>query len=452
MLSLIALLGLLATASTAVATATPTRRSANPNLNVQLDARTLPASAPYAKLAQTYAPLIRFHFLARVYLQDGNGVRAPSAPSPLTTSNLDFLRTQGRDDSTEFLWVDGNVKADPSLPPETAFLYGSKAMDGVPIYAFVAPKRNGVVDLIYWHYSPYNLGKSTPLGRVGNHVGDWEHVVVRTVNGVATALDYHAHGGDGVRVVPANDKRVQWVEGHPVVYTALGSHGMWPQAGKNVYKSVAIVYDLVDDTGDGGVQWRTWGNVQTIAYKPNGGYTGNDAWLNYKGRYGNKADNSCWFHGIVGECLLTDGPTGPARDFMNAPLAHVLATPSSRTTITFRLDASAASFARANGLNGVGVHVFCPGSSVLWSKGDEERWTVVTLKSDLTYTVSVDACSSGRSRYVDRYEVALCGSSGDAGSCTKRSGYRSVRTFENGVQVKKLAVAVDDLDDWAWGY
>lgn len=37
------------------------------------------------------------------------------------------------------------------------------------------------VDLIYFSFFPYNLGK-VALGSVyGNHVGDWEHVTVRCV-------------------------------------------------------------------------------------------------------------------------------------------------------------------------------------------------------------------------------------------------------------------------------
>ncbi|KAJ3114813.1 Vacuolar protein sorting-associated protein 62 [Phlyctochytrium bullatum] len=432
--------------------------SASPEPAHRAPVRPRAVATSYAQLAQTYAPLVRFHpsetffstsvdyYLSKVYMRDGAGVRAASAPSPLTSSNLDFLQSQqGKDDSAQFLWVDGNVKANPTLPAATQFLYGSKTMDGVPIYAFVVEKEFGVVDLWYWHYSPYNLGKSTPLGRVGNHVGDWEHIIVRTVNGTAIALDFHTHGGDGVRVVPVDDKRVQWVDGHPVAYTALGSHGMWPQAGTFSYKTVGGIYKLTDELGDNGSQWHSWQNVVTITYRPNGGYSGDQAWLNYRGRWGNKGDNSCWFYGIVKECLLTDGPTGPSRNFAG-PLAQVLSTPSATattSTLTVRLDASAAAYAAANGLSQVGVHVSC-------SSGD--KWGLAAFKgtTDRVYTVAVPSCSSGT---VTQYGVALCGAGTDGNAaCTKRSGFRPVRTFSAGAQVQSAAIVANDYDAWAWAY
>ncbi len=45
------------------------------------------------------------------------------------------------------------------------------------------------VDLIYFSFFPYNLGKKA-LGKVfGNLVGDWEHVTVRCVVENATRIE-----------------------------------------------------------------------------------------------------------------------------------------------------------------------------------------------------------------------------------------------------------------------
>ncbi|KAI8832538.1 hypothetical protein BC829DRAFT_448945 [Chytridium lagenaria] len=395
------------------------------------------------QLAKTFAPLMRFHpqeqyfstsveyFLSRAYLKDDAGNRIPDQPA-LTLSNLDFLqRTRNTDDSGTWISVDGNLDADPNLAPEMRFLEGSRNMNGVPMYAVVVPKANGVVDIFY-------LGKSTPLGRVGNHVGDWERFVVRTINGRAVSFDFHAHGSAGVRVVPANDRRVQFVGTHPVVYVALGSHGSWPQTGRNTYKTVALVYDLVDEAAG----WRYKG------FNPQ--FTGDLSWINYRGKYGNKGVNDCWFYDLTDTCKLGGGPSSLYRpSLLEAPPGQILATPGGdRSTVSFFLDAST----RANAPGGFGfvaVHIYCPGTEIFGDSGDVERWGVVPLKpsNDLAYTITTDRCRTGRSRRVDRYEVAFCTSS-DQNSCSRRSGYRTIRVFNNGAQTEALGVNVSDVDPW----
>ncbi|KAJ3208096.1 Vacuolar protein sorting-associated protein 62 [Dinochytrium kinnereticum] len=295
------------------------------------------------------------------------------------------------------------------------------------------------------------LGKSTPLGRVDDHVGDWERFVVRTQYGQAISLDYYTHGGQGARVIPVNDRNVQWVGTHPVVYSALGSHGSWPQAKSNVYKTVIGLYDLVDDTGDNGVQWQTWLNVNTIIYRPGGGYAGSESWLNYKGRFGNKGETDCWYYSQVGSCMLATGPVGPNRNLLGPP-GQVLASPGgASSTVTFEIDAGIAARANALGLGFVGVHLHCPGTSVFGDSGDVERWGVVPFKGvgDLKYTIITDRCRKGRDRHVDNYEVAFCTST-DANSCTRKSGYRNVKVFNAGARVNELGVVISDPDPWVW--
>ncbi|KAI8832539.1 hypothetical protein BC829DRAFT_448946 [Chytridium lagenaria] len=407
------------------------------------------------QLARTFAPLIRFHpketyfstsidyFLSKSNLKDNAGNRIPDQPA-LKPSNLDFLQTtRNQDDSGTFISVDGNLEADPTLKPEMRFLEGSREMNGVPIYTVVAPKANGVLALL-----PVQPREIHPLGRVGNHVGDWELVILRTINGRLISLDFSAHGDSGIRVIPANDNRLQYSGTHPIVYTALGSHGMWPSQGKNTYKTVALVYDLVDETGDG-VQWESWRNVKTIPYQ-NSKFKGDLAWVNFRGRFGNKGNDDCWFYKLTGSCQLGAGPGTLYRtSTFDAPPAQILGTPNNdRTTISFYLDASTRNNV-PNEFRYVAVHVFCPGTKILWDSGDAERWGFVGIKggNDLAYTINTDRCNSGRSRHVDRYEVAFC-TAADAKSCTRRSGYRSVRVFNNGAETEVLGASVSDVDVW----
>jgi hypothetical protein len=125
-------------------------------------------------LAKKYAPQFRFHkdevyfpstidyFLSGpLNLQDSNGSPINGAPSPLTAKNLATAApNQG---SGTYLSTD--VKANTG-----GFLRGQNPSSNQPTtYTFIAPKANGVVDLYYWLFYPYNLGKKVPLlGYVGN--------------------------------------------------------------------------------------------------------------------------------------------------------------------------------------------------------------------------------------------------------------------------------------------
>ena len=156
-------------------------------------------------------------------------------------------------------------------------------------------------------------------------MGDWERITIRTVNGVASSIDYHAHDDKGSGTLPyaqapkfspsspSNnpDPNNSDSEARPVAYVAQGSHGMWSSAGTFTYID-AVVLKLQDATSDNGVYWDTQNNLVTINYPDT--YTDSLAWLNYKGSWGNKGTTNCWWYFIYKECELSSGPNGPLRD------------------------------------------------------------------------------------------------------------------------------------------
>jgi hypothetical protein len=74
----------------------------------------------------------------------------------------------------------------------------------------------------------------------------------------------------------------------------------------------AVIIKLQDVTSDGGVQWDSRDSLVTLLYPDS--YTGEQAWLNFKGNWGNRGTTDCWWHFIHPECKLDDGPPGPVRD------------------------------------------------------------------------------------------------------------------------------------------
>jgi hypothetical protein len=102
---------------------------------------------------------VDFFLAGPVSLYDEHGPVVP-VPSPLTSNNLGSVPNQG--DGT-YITTDINANLD-------GFLRGQNSQNSQPsTYVFIAPKHNEVVDLYYWMFCPYNLGKKIPLiGYVGD--------------------------------------------------------------------------------------------------------------------------------------------------------------------------------------------------------------------------------------------------------------------------------------------
>jgi Vacuolar protein sorting-associated protein 62 len=123
------------------------------------------------KLAKKYAPQFRFHYDEQhfpstvdyflggpVSLHNKKGPYK-GAPSPLTNENIADIPDQGSD-----TFITANIDAQFN-----AFLTGQHPEISQPTtYTFIDPKLHGVVDLWYWIFCPFNVGKSVgPLGYKG---------------------------------------------------------------------------------------------------------------------------------------------------------------------------------------------------------------------------------------------------------------------------------------------
>lgn len=64
-----------------------------------------------------------------------------------------------------------------------------------PAILLVMDKGDGVVDAFWFYFYSFNLGNTVLNIRFGNHVGDWEHCLVRFYNGKPKALFFSAHSG-----------------------------------------------------------------------------------------------------------------------------------------------------------------------------------------------------------------------------------------------------------------
>ena len=62
-----------------------------------------------------------------------------------------------------------------------------------PAILIVVPKPDGIVDAFWFFFYSYNLGNQVLNVRFGNHVGDWEHTLVRFHHGKPKAVYFSEH-------------------------------------------------------------------------------------------------------------------------------------------------------------------------------------------------------------------------------------------------------------------
>ncbi len=272
-----------------------------------------------------------------------------NAPSPLTLSNLnelDPIASCTADDiggCPLYLTSNDNVASNPSWlygvspDPVTGETVGAKSCAII-----VTDHGNGVVDAFYMYFYAFNLGL-TVLGQVlGDHVGDWEHTMLRFTNGTPTSMWFSQHDvciyhhvSPAARLLTARQSgqvftydAVSKNGSRPIVYSAIGSHANFAVPGTHS-RNIATV--IVNDFTSAGPLWDPALSAYYYAYTPtsakNGTFTPSDAstpsaWLEYLGRWGDKQypdsdPRQVNFYNLSVEWKYGSGPTGPLDKDLN---------------------------------------------------------------------------------------------------------------------------------------
>lgn len=155
-------------------------------------------------------------------------------------------------------------------------------------YVVWRPKTNGLVDVEYWFFYPYNDNVA-----MFNHESDWEHVRV-TIDpqadggqGKALEVKMSAHHGGTIMKVP--DPRLTMEGGsHPVTYSAKGTHANFPQPGTYEIEGTAGIAKDVAKAAPAADVWKTENAlvlVGTRAAPKNG-----QVFIKFWGRWGELGD------------------------------------------------------------------------------------------------------------------------------------------------------------------
>lgn len=156
-----------------------------------------------------------------------NATTILNPPAQLTLDNLDRLNSYGSNGTNVYLTSDEDVTTKPKwLNGEKPDSKGA-TKESTSAVVIINDHGSGVVDVFYMYFYSFNRGNTVYTHDLGNHIGDWEHNMVRFVNGTPTALWYSQHSYGQAFTYDAVEK-----EGiRPVAYSARGSHANYGMPG-----------------------------------------------------------------------------------------------------------------------------------------------------------------------------------------------------------------------------
>jgi hypothetical protein len=142
-----------------------------------------------------------------------------------------------------------------------------------PSVLVLVDKGSGILDAFWFFFYSYNLGQTVFNIRFGNHVGDWEHAMIRFEAGIPRALYLSEHEGGQAYAWAALEKHVpqgvgagegrRAAEERPVVYSAVGSHAMYAMPGNHPF---VLPFGLLKDATDEGPLWDPAKNMYAYFY------------------------------------------------------------------------------------------------------------------------------------------------------------------------------------------
>ena len=246
-------------------------------------------------LVQAYSPFMYLHpdekyqnastrwFFTNGALLYKKGEESKPVPIDPTGSNL----PQGGSNDGAY-WLD--------LPADKANNGRVKKGDFKSSQAYIHVKSmfgGTFTDLAMWVFYPFNgpgtaklgLISKVPLGKIGEHVGDWEHVTLRisNFNGWLRNVYFSQHS------------KGQWVDASelefqsgnkPVVYSSLSGHAFYPKAGL-VLQGVGDI-GIRNDTAKSNMVIDMGVGYEIVAGEYLGSAITEPPWLNYFREWGPK--------------------------------------------------------------------------------------------------------------------------------------------------------------------
>ncbi|XP_052194502.1 hypothetical protein At1g04090-like [Diospyros lotus] len=245
-------------------------------------------------LIQAYSPWIYFHpdeqylpssvswFLKNGALLYKKGEEfKPVSIDPLGSD----LPLNGSSDGA--YWLD--LPADPAAKEQVK----KGNLQDAGVYLHVKPMLGATfTDVAIWVFYPFNGAAkakvkfiNVSLGKIGEHVGDWEHVTLRVSNfdGELKSVYFSQHNGG----MWLSASELEFQGGNkPVTYAALHSHAICPRTGVVVLGNGGVGVRM--EAGRGNLVMDTAARFVAVGAEQLGSAVVEPPWLNYAGEWGPK--------------------------------------------------------------------------------------------------------------------------------------------------------------------
>ncbi|GAB7355998.1 hypothetical protein MBLNU459_g6625t1 [Dothideomycetes sp. NU459] len=254
---------------------------------------------------------------------ENNYVVDTAVPSPLTLDNLNQVNGSDYLTSIDYIDVDGSMPAwTLGVTPNSA----GQTVGAVSCAIIVNEHDSLNVDVFYMYFYAFNWGGYFLDVNLDDHVGDWEHTMVRFYNGVPTAVWFSQHqNGEAFSYDTVQKSGLR-----PIVFSANGSHANYAITGTHDHTIPDLNLDnglLVDYTNQGPL-WDPTLSAYYYTYDANtASFAAYDTttpvnWLYWTGAWGDERyptsdTRQVNFLDLGIEYKYTSGPTGPEDKQLN---------------------------------------------------------------------------------------------------------------------------------------
>lgn len=306
--------------------------------NARSNLSSMPNPRQIEAIVQAYSPYIYFH-PDETYLPSSvtwffdNGALLYKKGEESKPSSIDSMGSNlpqgGSKDGTYWLDLPVDDKAEDRV--KKGDLQNSR------VYLHIKPMLGATyTDVALWIFYPFNGPArakvdfiNIPLGKIGQHVGDWEHVTLRisNFNGELWRVYFSQHSG-GIWV---NASELEFGGGNKAVtYSSLHGHAMYAKPGLVLQGNGAI--GIRNDTAKSKMLLDTGREFSVVAAEYLGSAITEPPWLNYFREWGPKISYDIadeikkvekllpaklksafekFVHSLPDEVLGEEGPTGP---------------------------------------------------------------------------------------------------------------------------------------------
>ncbi|KAI1007511.1 hypothetical protein K3495_g720 [Podosphaera aphanis] len=248
-----------------------------------------------------------------------------SLNSPVSLTNLDTLNQFGNDGKQVYLTLREPIESNPKFLAGVVPDDSGETKDATSCAVIINDHGNGTVDAFYMYFYSFDKGNIVLSQELGDHVGDWEHNMIRFQSGTPMAIWYSQHSYGQAFLYEAVEK----IGSRPVAYSARGTHANYAVSGDidrkfpNAPEINLPKGFLADHTSQG----KLWDPVKkayfyTFIAEPQSVEPRNESpigLMNFKGRWGDEEypDGQHGQTSFFGFKKFVSGPTGPLDKQLN---------------------------------------------------------------------------------------------------------------------------------------